>query len=613
MVDAPVTGCVWLKEARTLSKSSTSAALRCAALRFVADRGVLYLLQIGEPAKTGQITGFVGEEHPVSGKVVRDALTLDPRFVQKDRRWDLAAREIDTRHPVERQIEDLLGQTGRPLRIDTIGVEIAKATDTPPEITTATVQRLVTTRPRFKMLLGERVIPSTWVIDVKSGGGVDDVLFAEFEDEAVVDKVRPAAKGVDWSDPAAAAAKVVDKAGEPVPAKVLGFLAYEASPKGFDAVAFHASLVDSELVLLSDGGVLSPALVESLSAVWERIADEPPVEGAPEEAARPAGEIAITPADMDEIAAIVRRSEGFITSRQLLEQVLEVNTGDRDYEKWEAVLATALLDQGDVISVGWDRWRRFETIPTNTLDAPPTLEFENFSFQTLEGEELDAELTEDGFDGNLKALVAQPLATMGGECKAQKDGSARCAVTILHHEFGTLPIGGEKPFFPTEPPLLEATLIGPNGRFPLWINNQLGLAFGLETVYENLPESGGTFTLTPATRPGEYKIDVSVDIDPVIGIDEGRMKELRTIAARPTFADTSTFDLIGEFLERHRKGADFFTILAEIWVIRPVTANLIASLLSEYYCFKQNKNGSWSFDPRDADKGFKKAKRKYVK
>lgn len=596
-----------------MSKSSSSGAMRSAALRFVADRAVLYLLQIGEPAKTGQITGFVSEEHPVSGKIVRDALTLDSRFVQRDRRWDLAAREMDTRRPMERLIEDLLAKTGRPLRIDTIGVEIAKATDTPPEIATATVKRLVSTRPRFKVLQGDRIIPSTWVIDLNSGGGPEDVLFAEFEDEAEVDNVRPATKNIDWSRTAAAVEQIVDKAGAPVSAKAITYLAYESSPEGFDAAAFHASLFDSSLVLLSDGSVLSPALVQALNAEWDRIADEPPVEGAPEESTRPAGEIAITPADMEEIAAIVRRAEGFITSRQLLEQVLEVNAGDRDYPEWEAVIATALQDQGDVICVGWDRWRRFETIPTDILDAPATLEFENFSFQTLEGEELDAELTEDGFDGNLKTLVTQPLATMAGECKGQKDGSARCTITILHHASGTLPVGGEKPFFPTEPPLLEATLVGPNGRFPLWINNQLGLAFGLESVYETLPESGGVFTLIPAARPGEYRIDVSSEIDPVVGIDDGRMKELRSIAARPTFKDTSTFDLIGEFLERHRKGADFFTVLAEIWVIRPVTAGLIASLLSEYYCFKQNKNGSWSFDPREVDKGFKKAKRKYVK
>jgi hypothetical protein len=602
-----------LKEAKTLSKTSTSAALRSAALRFVADRGVLYLLQIGEPAKTGQITGFVSEEHAVSGKVVRDALTLDPRFVQRERRWDLTAREIDSRRPMERLIEDLLGATGRPLRIDTIGVEIAKATDTPPEVVTATIRRMVTTRPRFKVLSAELVIPSTWVIDVKSGGTPEDVLFAEFEDEANVDKVRAFAKGVKWADPAAAAEAIVGKAGEPVSAKAIAYLAYESNPGEFDAIAFQTALIDSSLTLLSDGTVLSPKLVDALTPIWDTMADEPPVEGAPEEAARPVGEIAITPADLEEIAVIIRRAEGFITSRQILEQVLEVNTSDRDYEKWEAVLATALQEQGEVIGVGWDRWRRVETIPTNILDAPTTLDFQSYSFQTLEGEELDAELTEDGFDGNLKTLVAQPIGTSGGECKKESDGSARCAITILHHESGTLPIGGEDPYFPTEPPLLEATLIGPNGKFPLWINNQLGLAFGLDSITHRLPESGGVFTLTPTNRPGEYRIEISAEPDQVLGIDDARLKELRAIATRPTFADTSNFDLIGEFLERHRKGADFYTLLAEMWVIRPVTADLVASILSEYHCFKQNKNGSWSFDPREVDKGFKKAKRKYVK
>lgn len=587
--------------------------LRSAALRFVADRAVVYLLQIGEPAKTGQVTGFVNEEYQVSAKVVRDALTLDPRFIQHDRRWDLAAREIDTRRPVERVIEDFIGLVGRPLRIDTIGVEIGKATGQSPEATTEVVRRLVTTRPKFQVVSGDRVVPATWMLNVVPGSDVEDTLFDNFEDEAVVDRVRSLVKPAEWKHPVAAATAAIDKAGEPLLGKALAYLAYENAPDAFCTAAFHDGLLEAGLNLLSDATWITPKIIETLPALWDKIADEPPVEGAPEESARPAGEIAITPADMEEISAIIRRTEGFITTRQLLEQVLEVNASDRDYAKWDATLAAALQEQGEVISVGWDRWRRFETIPTDILDAPPTLEFETFSFQTLEGEELDVELTEDGLDGNLKTLVTQPMATLGGEVKKQKDGSARCTVTILHHESGTLPTGGDNPYFPTDPPLLEATITGPNGKFPLWVNNQLGLAYGLDAIYANLPESGGAFTLTPLNRPGEYKLEVSTELDPNVGIDEARLKELRNIAARPTFADTSTFDLIGEFLERHRKGADFFTLLAEVWVIRPVSAALVASLLSEYYCFKQNKNGSWSFDPRDADKGFKKAKRKYVK
>jgi hypothetical protein len=573
----------------------------------------VYLLQVGEPAKTGQVTGFVNEEHQISAKVVRDALTLDPRFVQHERRWDLAARQIDTRHPMERIIEDFLGLVGRPLLIDTIGVEIAKATGQTPETTTEVVRRLVTTRPKFAVVAGDRVVPATWLLNVVPGSDVEDTLFDNFEDDTVVARVRALVKPAEWKHPVAAATAAIDKAGEPLPAKALAYLAYEIAPSEFCAPKFHDGLLEAGLTPLSDATWITPKLIESLPNLWDKIADEPPVEGAPEEASRPAGEIAITPADMEEIAIIIRRSESFITSRQLLEQVLEVNASDRDYGKWEAAMAAALQEQGEVISVGWDRWRRFETIPTDILDAPPTLEFESFSFQTLEGEELDVEMTEDGLDGNLKSQVTQPMALLGGEAKRQKDGSARCTVTILHHESGTLPVSGDAPYFPTDPPLLEATISGPSGKFPLWVNNQLGLAYGLDAVYADLPESGGVFTLTPGNRPGEYKLEVGADLDPAIGIDEGRLKELRNIAARPNFADISTFELIGEFLERHRKGADFFTLLAEIWVIRPVSATLVASLLSEYYCFKQNKNGSWSFDPREVDKGFKKAKRKYVK
>jgi hypothetical protein len=589
----------------------TPDGLREAALRYVADRAIQYLLQVGEPAKTGQITGFVSEETPISGKVVRDALTLDPRFVQRERRWDLMARDIDTHHPLERTIADFLLSVGRPLFIETVGVEIAKATGISPEAETETVRRLAVTRPRFRVLPEDRLTVTEWLLDT-SDEDADDVLFANFDDETELDELSPLAEGLNWSDPAAAATELITKAARPVSGKVMAFLAFESQPEGFDGAEFHQCLLKSDLTLGSDGMWLTPALVSAFVPVWDQMADEPPVEGAPEEASRPAGEVAITPSDMEEIAAIVRRVDGLITSRQILEQVMEVSPSDADYRRWEQTLAAALAEQGELISVGWDRWRKLESIPTTILDAPETLNFQTFSFHTLEGEELDVELSVDGLDGKLADQVSQPLAAMGGQCVPQKDGSARCTVSILHNISGTLPVGGDKPFFPAEPAIIEATITGPNGRFSLWVNNMLGLAFGLDEVYALLPESGGVFVITPANRPGEYRLEIQEGLDPLIGIEESRLKELRNIAARKTFAETSTFDLVGEFLERHRKGADFHTILAEMWVIRPASANLIASLLSGYYCFKQNKNGTWSFDPREVDKGFKKAKRKYV-
>lgn len=594
-----------------MSDTATPDALRGAALRYLADRAVEYLLQVGEPAKTGQITGFVSEDQPVSAKVVRDALTLDPRFMQRDRRWDLAARDVNPQHPLERTISDFLAAVGRPLTVETLGVEVGRASGVSVEASAETVRRLVTNRPRFAYLGDERVSPVDWLLDVESGNP-EDVLFENFDEDDEVDRYRDAAKGADWSAPAKAAVQTISAAGNAVPGKVMAYLAYEAAPEGFDPAEFHKALVDSDLIRMSDGAWITPDLVNGFGAIYEQIADEPPVEGAPTEASRAGGEVAITPADMDEISVIVRRADGLITSRQLLEQVLEVGANEPDYERWEAALAEALQQQGDLISVGWDRWRRLETMPTHVLDVPESLTLQEFSFQTMEGEETDVILSEDGLDGNLREAVTSPLATMGGECVRQEDGSARCTVTILHHETGTLPVGGEDPFFPADPVLIEATLIGPDGRFPLWVNNGLNLAFGLEGLYSGKPETGFVFFLHPANRLGEYRVEPSDELDPRVGLEESRIKELRAIARRPTFADTSTFDLIGELLEKHRKGADFFTLLAELWVMRPVSALQVASILSGYHCFKQNKNGTWSFDAREVDKGFKKTKRKYI-
>jgi hypothetical protein len=244
---------------------------------------------------------------------------------------------------------------------------------------------------------------------------------------------------------------------------------------------------------------------------------------------------------------------------------------------------------------------------------PEDLTFHTTSFQTIEGEELDVELEEEGFDGNLREVVSSPIASLGGECRLMPDGSARCTITHLLRASGTLPVTGEKRFFAEEPIVQEATIIGPDGRFSLWINNGLGLAFGLKDVYQRLPEHGGVFNLKPGARAGEFVLEISDEVDPVIGIDEGRLKELHAIAARPSFKDTSTYELLQELMERHRKGADFLTLLAELWVIRDVDPRQVASILSAYHAFKQSKSGTWTFDPREVDKGLKKPKRKYMR
>lgn len=594
-----------------MSDTSTQGNTRAAALRYLADRAIQYLLQVGEPVKTGQITGFISDEHPVSAKVVRDALTLDSRFVQSERRWNLAARDLNPHHPLERSLEDLLLAVGHALTVDTLSVEIARATGQPVEIGSETVRRLVTLRPRFVLLDGDRAVPVEWLLDI-SADHPEDVLFENFDEGEEATRFRDIIATEEWVDPAGAARKLLQAVKEPVSGKAMAFLAYEADGEGFDPARFHQALLDSDLVRLSDGRWVNAEIIATFGACWEAIADEPPVEGAPEEGSRAGGLVEITPADMEEIEQMIRRVEGLLTSRRVLEEVLEVNAGDADYAAWESALADALQNQGDLIHVGWDRWRKPESMPVHVLDAPESLNLQDYSFHTMEGEETDPILSEEGLEGSLKEQVKTPLAMMGGECVTQDNGTAICTATILHHASGTLPVGGENPFFPADPPLLEATVHGPDGKFTLWVNNILGLAFGLDELYASLPESGGVFTLAPMNRPGEFRLEVRDEQDPRIGLDEARVKELTAIAKRPQYDDTSTFDLIGELLEKHRKGADFFTLLAELWVMRPVTAHQVASILSVYYCFKQNKNGTWSFDPREVDKGTKKAKRKYI-
>ncbi|HOC30989.1 MAG TPA: hypothetical protein PKK84_01955, partial [Armatimonadota bacterium] len=214
-----------------MAEATTIEALRPAALRYLADQALQYLLQVGEPSKTGQITGFIGEENPVSGKVVRDALTLDDRFIQHDRRWDLASRDVPVDRPFQRLIQEIVSSVGRPVSVDTVGVEVSKVTGISPEAQAATIRRLVKGRPHFCLTEDDRAALSEWLLDLSKTDEAD-VVFRNFDHPEDAETLIAVADSLKWSDPIDACAKVIEKAGCAVSGKALAFLAWRAKPEG---------------------------------------------------------------------------------------------------------------------------------------------------------------------------------------------------------------------------------------------------------------------------------------------------------------------------------------------------------------------------------------------
>jgi hypothetical protein len=196
----------------------------------------------------------------------------------------------------------------------------------------------------------------------------------------------------------------------------------------------------------------------------------------------------------------------------------------------------------------------------------------------------------------------------------QENGELRCLLTYGHRQAGTLGIGQEGEVFPRQPEFLQVTTVDESGKTRTnWVNNELGLMYGLGEWYKDalLPQSGAIFTLTPQTGPGHYLLSTEGGTDEATYLDNNRLKDLQGMRDRAVAQETSTREIVQMIMSHHSKGMSFPELYAEVIVARMSSARMIASILSSYYEFYP-KGNVWLYNERDAGKGFKKQKKKYL-
>src|SRR5205823_6162979 len=123
----------------------------------------------------------------------------------------------------------------------------------------------------------------------------------------------------------------------------------------------------------------------------------------------------------------------------------------------------------------------------------------------------------------------------------------------------------DRGFFPTEPDLVQATLIAPDAsRFDVWVNNLLGLVFGLKEWYDaNLPWVGGRFTLERTEQPDEFLLRYSGETEPLMEIPMDRLQQLLMLRAEAASEGLPLQELLLRMLKGHTEGIHFVTLFAE--------------------------------------------------
>ena len=579
------------------------------------------LIQADEPLKVSEIIKAIGRAD-FDMRLARVVLITSLHFTPLDRKWTLWNRYLDTTHTFDFNLKKTLNTYGQPLDISDLASELEAVYHRPAETLEDVLPRYtVGNTDYFAPALGY-IAPRGWLLNLElpySYDGDDEVLYENFIDDNEVTPYYEIADEVGLSTNPASILAFLDRIDRPCRAKALQFLAWRRNPNDFSPEAFYKALFkQSGATALLDGTWISPALALKLATHFSDLADQE-VNDAAIEAQEVALPLVIGEAEVNQLVEIIQESEETLYASNLLDEVFEVTIDDSTYSEDLQTLISALAQDERVVWLGAERFRPQGTLPAYIFSVPALLQIPVSNYMDAEGNEVDTLLDAEGFDSGLERDILLPLAQdvldeeEVGEADTNPPTNARTIVKYHHKQIGTLPLCQfPSGFFPSTPSILEAELALQGGqKFPIWINNETRLIYGLYDWFQSIPiDSGAVFTIE-RQAPDRYVVSYNDESEPNMFISRNRVNELLALGQRAEDDQLPTFDIVREIMEHSRKGLEFLTLLTEVNIVRRTSRSLLASLLSSHHCFFQ-RGGAWVYDAKKLSQGFNKSKRKYL-
>ncbi len=580
------------------------------------------LVQADEPLKPSEIAKAVGRAD-VDMRLARVVLVTSAHFTPLDRRWTLWNRYLDTTNTFDHNLKRTLNTFGQPLRISEAAHELAAVYNRPTETFEEMLPRFTEPEGSYFAPAKGYIAPRGWLLNLDlpySYSGEVEVLYENFIDDEEVYPYFDAADKAELSteDPDSIT-RFLAAVNVPVGAKALQFLAWRRNPEGFSPEAFyHTLFMKSGAIALLDGTWISPALADTLAAHFPALAEQE-VSDAEAEVQEVAQPLTIGEAEVNQLVEAIQDSEETVYASTLLEDVFDVTPDYSTYQEDLKTLISTLAQDDRVVWLGAERFRPQGTLPAYIYSVPALLEIPDARYLDAEGNEADFLLELEGYDGGLERDVLAPLAQdvldeePTGEADSNPPSNARTIIKYHHKQIGTLPLCQfPSGFFPTAPSILEVEFILQGGqKFPVWVNNETRLIYGLYDWFQSIPiDSGAVFTIE-RQAPDKYVLSYNDESEPNMFISRNRVNELIALGQRAEDEQLPTFDIVREIMEHSRKGLEFLTLHTEVNVVRRTNRQLLASLLSSYHCFFQ-RGGAWVYDSKKLSQGFNKSKRKYL-
>lgn len=621
---------------------SGADARRERAIRILRDAAFAALLAAGEPQRTTDLARAVAErcglptdENSLAtvAPLVRLVLDRDPAFVHTARQWDLAAREgrggVDRRRPVERTVEELIQQVGKPVAPQEIAPLVAAIYGRDPDYYRAMIERMAPTRAQLFVVPFGLVGLARWLLDLARDEPAD-VEFDNFDDPEELASARSAAATLEGAESASQspldyARALIDAAETPLTTRALTYVVWERF-RDIEPLALFNDLFVTDPEALRPGPLWEgSATREADRAAIRELAGSPELALSALAATAPVEEevVAAAPAhavgaeDVDQVYRYMEHDLRTYRLSELCQEVLESFPGSRTYSTVRDALRERMRADSRLVWVGTERFRLDGTMPDEIDTLPEGLAFEAREFTDDEGEAVDKLLPTDRWKHLLEEQVRSPLVQDLGDDDTQPSGvpdRVRAVVPMHHYVAGTLYIHNQnRPFFPLEPDFVSLSVVLPDGsRQEVWLNNRFGLIFGLKEWYDaHLPWTGGVFTLESTEQPDEYRLVYSGETEPDLDIP---MERLQVLLQLHVAADAEALPLttvLIRMLKGQQGGIPFVRLFGEVNVVRRSRRALVASVLSGHRGFQQRPEqpGIWFFDEKRAEKAARKGGR----
>lgn len=617
------------------------------ALRVLEDYVTTQLLRVGRPLKNSELSA-AAEGFSLTRAAIREGLGYATRVVSHGSEWDLvtrtewAARPRDERgrRPLESVMEELLVRIGKPLPAAVVAREIALMRGVRPEtIKDSVINVLKTSRAAIE------VAPSTYLhrsFILDAGAPTEEHIIAENqleEDNDFVDFVwEEFPKESD--DLEARVRTILNFVGRPLAQKTLGFLLWRQEPDTFDARALLELLADrarfqpyvgGAIALQSQTAAFRIALSNYATQIGEATGEVIDVAALLRARIAPADVIAPVPGSLERIHAVAENGQP-INVAQALTDIIEMEPDDPRFNGTLHGLNDAMRNSDLYLPAGIGRWVLRSSIPAEAGQIPELLRPVTLALRDLENELVDAELSDDGLEGDCVEFIhAAEWEELSEEVEVRvpRDWTSgetqRHIVLYPHWKSNTLKLRRiDETFFNIEGALTRIPVKTyepgePGAEAPVvrdgaaWASRDAGLIYGLgEWVRAQLPKSGGVVEWT--RRGLEYDVRAGAP-DKRVLISDARIAELEGLQERSAYL--SLFDLLQTIMTPHENGAELPTIWAEVNVVRRTTKRLLCSIVSGYNCFHYKQRGPqqllWRFDEARLDQGFKRNKRKFVR